>query len=212
MDGAKERTAKRWLNLLNNSTARDDIRFRQVSAADLGQIGVRTLAVYGMKSKWRSSAEILQDCLPKVKVAYIEEAGHAHPWERPKDFLYHLHHFLDECERLCPDSSFCRRKHERLPLEMAVYLRAAGGVYCQAKTVNVSRNGLLLNCSEMLGRGSEVEILVSVNQNGSNLIIPGKIVRQERDDTGEGEGGRLGVNLIWQGEPHGIWEVFLARH
>jgi pimeloyl-ACP methyl ester carboxylesterase len=204
-----KRTAKRWLKLLNNTSARDDIRFRQVSAAALGQIDVRTLAIYGMESKWRSSAEILHDCLPRVEVAYIEKAGHAHPWQRPEEFLNQLFHFLAESDRLAPDASHSRREYERLPVEMAVYLRTAAGIYYPAKTVNASRNGLLLDCPETPKRDSEIEILAPMSQDGSNLIIPGKIVREARDEAGEGF--RLGLNLLWQGERQRIWEEFLAR-
>jgi pimeloyl-ACP methyl ester carboxylesterase len=204
-----DRTAKRWLNLLNSTTARDDIRFRQVSAADLGQINVRTLATYGMESKWRSSAEILGNCLPNVEVAYIEKAGHAHPWERPRDFFHQIHHFLAESDRRDPDSSQDHRKYERFPLEMPVYLRTAGGIYYPARTVNMSRNGLLLDCPEALGRGSEIEIVVTMNQNDSSLIIPGKIVREARDDAEAGF--QLGVDLLWQGERHETWEEFFPK-
>jgi len=208
-----ERTAKRWLELLHRTTARKDIRFRQVSAADLAQIYVRTLAIYGMESKWRSSAEILQDCLPKVEVAYIEEAGHAHPWERPEDFLNHLVPFLAESDRLDPDPSRSRRQYERLPVEMAVYLRTAAGIYYPARTLNASRNGLLLDCPEALGGNGEIEIVAPIHRQDSSLVIPGRIVREVKDDAGEGF--RLGLNLLWQDEPeeqHEIWEKFLARH
>jgi pimeloyl-ACP methyl ester carboxylesterase len=205
-----ERTAKRWLNLLNNTTARNDIRFRQVSAADLSRIDIKTLSIYGMESKWRSSAEILADCLPKVEVAYIQKAGHAHPWERPEEFFHQLHHFLAESDRLDPDSARSRRQYERFPLEMSVCLRTAGGIYYPARTVNASRNGLLLDCAEMLGRGAEIEIVAPMHQPGPSLIIPGEIVRETQDDSGEGF--QLGVHLLWQGEGHETWEAFLARH
>jgi pimeloyl-ACP methyl ester carboxylesterase len=208
-----ERTAKRWLELLHRTTAREDIRFRQISAADLSQVDIRTLAIYGTKSKWRSSSDILQDCLPKVEVAYIDQAGHAHPWERPEDFLNHLVPFLAESDRLDPDPSHSRRQYERLPVEMPVYLRTAAGIYYPARTLNASRNGLLLDCPEALGGNREIEIVAPMQQEGSTLVIPGKIVREARDIAGEGF--RLGLNLLWEGEPdgqHEIWEEFLARH
>lgn len=204
-----ERTAKRWLTLLNNTTAREDIRLRQISAADLGQIDVRTLAIYGRESKWRSSAEILGDCLPKVEVAYIEQAGHAHPWERPQDFFRHLYRFLQESDRLAPAGSPDQREWERYPLEIPVYLLTAGGIYYPARTVNASRQGLLLDCPEALGQGAEIEIVAAINQTGSNLIIPGKIVREARED--DGEGYRVGIDLLWQDGPHKTWEEFLSN-
>ena len=203
------RTAKRWLTLLNNTTARDDIRLRQVSADDLRRIGVSTMAVYGMKSKWRSSGEILRDHLPRIEVAYIAKAGHAHPWERPEDFFNHLHHFLEKVEHSDLDSS-CRRKHERFPLEMGAFLQTAGGIRYPARTLNVSRNGIMLDCPKTTGRVLEVEIEV-VNQDGRSLSIPGKIVRESRYEAEEGEGVVLGVKLLRQGEEGEIWKEFLAQ-
>jgi pimeloyl-ACP methyl ester carboxylesterase len=205
-----ERTAKRWLKLLDETSARDDIRHRQVSATDLGRIGVRTLAVYGTESKWRSSAEILRECLPEVEVVYVDKAGHAHPWERPDVFFRHVHRFLAASECLDADLSFSRRQFERFPLEMAVALRTAGGMHYPARTVDVSRTGLRLGCSGRLGRGSAVEVVAPVDEGGSSLIIPGEIVRTARDEAGEGF--RLGVSLLWGGEVSRVWEELLAGH
>jgi pimeloyl-ACP methyl ester carboxylesterase len=204
-----ERTAKRWLDLLNNTTARDDIRIRQVAAADLSRIAVRTLAIYGMESKWRSSAEILGDCLPQAEVVYIANAGHAHPWERPDEFCHRVEHFLAAGDRFDPDFSRDRRKYERVPLEMTVTLGRAGGIYYPARTVNVSKNGLLLDIPGEAGLDREIEVVTTLNQAGLTLTIPGRIVRKDRDEAGVVH--RLGVDLLWPGKRDQAWEEFLAK-
>ena len=204
-----DRAAKRWLKLLHTTTAREDIRFRQVSATDLRQIAVRTLAIYGMESKWRSSAEILGDCLPKVEVAYIEKAGHAHPWERPEDFCLHLHNFLAASDRLHPGFSRDRRKYERVPLELPMSLQSSGGIYYPTRTVNVSGKGLLLECPQGVELDREIEIVATMNHGSLTLTIPGRIVRREMDEAGAVH--QLGVDLLWPGEPNKTWEEFLAK-
>jgi pimeloyl-ACP methyl ester carboxylesterase len=204
-----DRTAKRWLQLLNTTTAREDIRYRQVSAADLGQIAVRTLAIYGVESKWRSSAELLGDCLPQVEVVYIEKAGHAHPWERPEDFCRHLHNFLAASDRLHPESSGDRRRYERVPLELTMSLRSAEGIYYPTRTMNVSKRGLLLECPQGVEPESEIEVVVTINQKSSTLTVPGRIVRAEMDKAGAVH--QVGIEL-WLGERNKTWEEFLAAH
>jgi pimeloyl-ACP methyl ester carboxylesterase len=204
-----ERTAKRWLDLLHNTTARDDIRCRQIAAADLSRIAVRTLAIYGMESKWRSSAEILGDCLPQVEVVYIENAGHAHPWERPKEFCHQVQHFLATSDRLDPNFSPDRRQYERVPLEMTISLRSSGGIYYPARTVNVSQNGLLLDIFWEAKLDREIEIVTDRNQAGLTVTIPGRIVRKDRDEAGVVR--RLGVDLLWPGDRDKTWEEFLAK-
>ena len=204
------RTAKQWLNLLNTTSARDDIRFRQVSATDLSQIAVKTLAIYGAESKWRSSAEILRNFLPRVEVVYIEKAGHAHPWERPEEFYRHVHNFLAASHRLHPEFSRDQRQHERVPLELAISLHSAGGIYYPTKTVNVSKTGLLLECPQGVELDRGIEIVATMNQDSLNLTIPGRIVRGERDEAGAVH--QLGVSLLWPGECNKTWEEFLAQH
>jgi hypothetical protein len=198
------------LNLLNTTSARDDIRFRQVSATDLSQIAVKTLAIYGAESKWRSSAEILRNFLPRVEVVYIEKAGHAHPWERPEEFYRHVHNFLADSHRLHPEFSRDHRQYERVPLELATSLHVAGGIYYPTKTVNVSQAGLLLECPQGVELDRGIEIVAIMNQDSLNLTIPGRIVRGERDAAGAVH--RLGVSLRWPGECNKAWEEFLAQH
>jgi pimeloyl-ACP methyl ester carboxylesterase len=203
-----ERTAKRWLKLLNTTSAREDIRSHRISADNLKEINIRTLAVYGMGSKWCSAAKILGDLLPNVEMAYIDKARHNHPWERPKEFFQILHNFLAESDRLSPEDPRDNRRFERFPWEMPVSLRISRGIGYPARTVNVSRQGLLLDFPEALGMGSEIEIVATLNQNGGNLVIPGKIVRESRDEAGEGF--RLGVDLLWPGGGPKAWDEFVA--
>ena len=89
-----DRTAKRWLELLHTTTAREDIRSREFSVKDLRRVKLPTLAIYGTESKWRSSSEVLRDYLPECDIVYVEKAGHFHPREKPNIFLQHLWRFI----------------------------------------------------------------------------------------------------------------------
>jgi pimeloyl-ACP methyl ester carboxylesterase len=88
------RTAKQWVELLNTTTAREDIRFREFSREELQSVRLPTLAIYGMESKWKSSIEILKKHMPFCETVYVNGAGHFHPWERPGVFLEHLCRFF----------------------------------------------------------------------------------------------------------------------
>jgi pimeloyl-ACP methyl ester carboxylesterase len=203
-----ERTAKRWLKLLNSTSAREDIRSGQLAVADLREMDIRTLAVYGMGSKWCSAAKVLGNLLPNVEIAYIDKARHNHPWERPQEFFQLLHRFLAASDRLSPEAPQDQRRFARFPWEMPVSLRLSSGNGYPARTVNVSRQGLLLDFPEALGTGSEIEIVATLHQNGEHIVIPGKIVRETRDEAGESF--RLGVDLLWPGPDPKAWEEFVA--
>jgi hypothetical protein len=71
-------------------------------------------------------------------------------------------------------------------------------------------DGLLLHCSQILGHGFEIEVITTMKQNGSTLIIPGRIVREESDEAGAV--CRLGVELLWPDARNKAWEELLAKH
>jgi|GEM_PF-384183 len=204
---AGERTADRWLRLLQTTTARDDIRLRPLAAVDLQQVEARTLAIYGGESHWRSSGEVLRSYLPRVEVVYVDQAGHAHPWERPGVFCHHVGRFLMESEQLYGMAAADRRQYERHPLQMAVLVRSPGGLYHPAATVNASLNGLLLRGTPKADPGSDIEVAAAIRQQG--LIIPGKIVRVEQDE--EDRTRQWGVELRWEGERPEAWMEMLGQ-
>jgi pimeloyl-ACP methyl ester carboxylesterase len=203
-----ERTARRWLQLLQTTTAGEDIRVRQITAADLRGLVMAALATYGTESKWRSSGGILENCLPNVEVAYVEGAGHAHPWERPKIFLQHLRRFLSANDRLDPILSKERRTYQRLPLQMPVSLLDAAGSRYPGRMVDASQGGVLLECPQIFAWGRELEILTAIDQGGEILSLAGKVVREDEVDAGAIS--RFGVELL--SERNKAWEAFLAEY
>lgn len=194
------RTAKRWLELLNNTTAREDIRFRQITETDLRSIEVKTLIIYGTESKWRSSSEILGNCLPNVEVVHIEGAGHAHPWERPQIFYQYLRRFLGSSDRQNPYLSKERRKYQRVALKIPVSLFSATGCRYQGRIIDASLGGVLVEGPQVFGRGRE--ILTTIDQTGDIIILPGKVVREATP--------RFGVELSC--EQNKAWEEFLEEY
>ena len=200
------RTAKRWLELLNTTTAREDIRLRQITETDLRRIELETLIVYGTESKWRSSGEILRNCLPNVEEVYIEGAGHAHPWERPQVFYQYLRRFLSASDRLDPYISKERRRYQRLPLQIPVSLSDAAGCRYPGTMVDASLGGVLLECPQAFGWGRE--ILTALDQAGEIITLPGKVVREEKVEAGARP--RFGMELLC--ERNKPWEEFLAEY
>ena len=141
-------------------------------------------------------------------MAYIDKARHNHPWERPKEFFQILHHFLEAATASPLRNRETIEGLNAFPGRCRYHCGFPGETGYPARTVNVSRQGLLLDFPEALGTGSEIEIVSTLNQNGEDLVIPGKIVRETRDEAGEGF--RLGVDLLWPGGGPTAWDEFLA--
>jgi pimeloyl-ACP methyl ester carboxylesterase len=93
--GAGKRSARRWLRLLESTSARQDFR----AGADLRPGQLRRfdrplLAVYGETSPNRPTGHYLGAGLPKGKLVIVPGVGHFHPVTRPEFFRDTLLGFL----------------------------------------------------------------------------------------------------------------------
>lgn len=101
LPGSSSRSARRWLQLLANSTLRSD--FQQagdVTPAQLSQLHRPVLAVYGDQSPARRTGEHLAAHVPYCQTVLVPEARHFHPSTHPQFFRATLLKFLHEL-KLC---------------------------------------------------------------------------------------------------------------
>jgi pimeloyl-ACP methyl ester carboxylesterase len=176
-----EKTVKRWLRLLNETTARVDFRSRELSVRDFLEIETPTLVTYGMKSKWKSSGDILRKHLPHPRVSYVEGAGHAHPWERPGDFVQRWFEFIASAEETAPYAGRERRRYGRYEFHMRLDLWVGKDDFYPVETVNVSMTGLLVLCPRSMEIGSEVTFFPPADsEEDRREPVRGRVVRLGR--------------------------------
>ena len=107
-----QRTAERWLKLMNTTTAKRDLTsVAGLTPERLAAIRQPTLLLYGERSPVLPSLMGLRECLPNCQSEIIEEAGHFFPLTRPNLLLEKFTRFLSGFE------SQNRRHAERLALE-----------------------------------------------------------------------------------------------
>jgi pimeloyl-ACP methyl ester carboxylesterase len=92
---AGSRNAVRWLRMLRDTTAREDItRSRDPTALQLAQLNKPTLLVYGGCSHAMPTATALQQLWPHAQTDIIPHAGHLFPLEYPERLLFTVGRFL----------------------------------------------------------------------------------------------------------------------
>jgi pimeloyl-ACP methyl ester carboxylesterase len=200
------RTAARWLEMLTKTTARQDIRQRSISFEDLGNIAVPTLAVYGQKSKYVQSAEILRQSMRKVRVHYVQNAGHFHPWERPADFIEIWQRFICEIESRHRFSGKERRKHDRFEVIFPLTLYGAREKKFAAKSVDVSKQGLLVSSLLELEIGAKVQLFAKEGGKDERIFLTGRVVRRSRNENTAEQ--MFGIELVEEQESK-AWESFI---
>lgn len=92
-NGAR-RTAERWLQLLRTTSAWKELHEGGLQPADLGRIDHPCLLIYGDRSRWLKTSQILKASLPRARAVIVPGAGHFFPLLRPVVFLSHLEAFL----------------------------------------------------------------------------------------------------------------------
>ena len=99
-----------------------------------------------------------------------------------------------------------RRQHDRFVLRFPVDIRCESGDYLVAKSINVSKKGLLIKSDTTnLDIGSDVEVISRVNLGGKRIASKGKIVRIDR--TKSNEKHRFGIELAGES---GEWKKFIS--
>jgi pimeloyl-ACP methyl ester carboxylesterase len=95
--GGGNRSAGRWLELLNTTTAREDLKDPSgLTIERLAEIRQPVLAMYGEKSPMVKSLRGLAEHLPWCETVIIPEAGHFFPLGRAALFVDKLSVFLEE--------------------------------------------------------------------------------------------------------------------
>jgi len=191
---------------LNTTTAREDVRLREVSVEKLRRIELPTLVIYGSESMWKSSGEILRECLPNLNTVYVENAGHCHPWEKPERFLQNWRRFISAIDARSQYVGRDRRRHKRFKLRFPLSLREIGDASYPAATLDVSKGGLLIESSRNLRVDGEVEVAAILNQDGQRVVVRGKVVRMDREKPGTDY--RFGIELFDGGQ---AWENLLVE-
>ncbi len=97
--GGGVRSAKKWVRLLDNTTAREDLLSPAgLTAGDIEAIRLPTLAFYGEKSTVLSSLYSLERKLPYCRTVILPGVGHFHPLLRPKIFAATVLDYLADIE------------------------------------------------------------------------------------------------------------------
>ena len=95
--GGGNRSAKRWLELLDTTTARQDLTsLAGLTVNTLSKIVHPLLAIYGERSTVLASSQGLQRHLDNCKTVIVPEAGHSFPVTRPEFFVTTVSRFLRE--------------------------------------------------------------------------------------------------------------------
>jgi pimeloyl-ACP methyl ester carboxylesterase len=93
-----QRTAERWLELLNTTTARQDVTSESLTREMIKTIQNPVLGIYGQNSPALPSCYGLKDHLPDCETLIISGAGHFYPLTQPKMFVSAVKNFLKEME------------------------------------------------------------------------------------------------------------------
>jgi pimeloyl-ACP methyl ester carboxylesterase len=99
--GGGNRSAERWLELLDTTTAKQDLTSPAgLTLNELSKITHPTLAIYGEKSTVLPSLCGLREHLPDCKTVVVPGAGHFLPLTRPEFFVTTVSQFLKELEKV----------------------------------------------------------------------------------------------------------------
>jgi pimeloyl-ACP methyl ester carboxylesterase len=202
-----EKTGKRWLKLLSTTSARKDFRSRKIPIRDLLKIDIPTLVSYGMRSKWKSSSEVFREHLPNPQIVYVDGAGHAHPWERPGDFLQSWLDFVTNLEDSVAYSGGERRRYARHEVRLRLDLSIGGANLYSVKTVNVSLSGIMIVCHRPIEIGSRVEFFTENGLDGWSHKIRGRVVRL--GDALLDSDHRIGIEFMQKGQSSRVLENWI---
>ncbi len=98
--GGDNRSAKRWLRLLCETTARDDfLSDGRLIPKAVASVKFPVLLAYGQRSPHLASCRRLAELVPHSQTAIIHGGGHFHPASRAEAFARHLADFLGQTDR-----------------------------------------------------------------------------------------------------------------
>ncbi len=96
--GGSRRTAERWVQLLEGTTARQEfLKGEPMTCDQLAQLHKPTLAVYGENSPTLPTAHALKELWPHTQFEFVPHAGHFFPLSKPERLLIPAQKFLAGC-------------------------------------------------------------------------------------------------------------------
>jgi pimeloyl-ACP methyl ester carboxylesterase len=198
-----QRTAERWLELMRNTTAKQDFTSMAGLTLDkLAAIPHPTLAIYGEHSAVMPSCRGLLNHLAQCQTAIVPGGGHFFPLTHQTLFVDLVSQFLEEVARQD------RRQHGRVQRRLPVEFQDPSNCSYQGLTVNVSRQGLLVDSPQELRVGVEVNIVVTPQPFGPKISLRGMVVRGNGQENGHDR--RFGIRLYPEGRDFTSWQEFLA--
>jgi len=210
---ADKRTLKRWLELLDKTTAREDFCCRDISREELLKINVPTLVTYGMESKWKISRTDLRTYFPNPEVRYLEAAGHAHPWEKPGIFLKLWRAFLDSVEAspglVLPYEGRERRKYIRHKIHTQIELQIGGAPGFHVEAIDMSLAGVLVISPRALKLGSTISLVTPHSVKNQHHTLEGCVVREATVPTGKDRA--FGIHIPFEGRNREICAEWLEH-
>ncbi len=95
------RAAKKWLRLLETTTAQRDFQFgSDLKVDDFRSLSMPLYVPYGENSMTLPSGFAISEAMPSARFEVIQKAGHFFPSSRPFDFVKRVSSFLKEEGRL----------------------------------------------------------------------------------------------------------------
>jgi tetratricopeptide (TPR) repeat protein len=99
-----------------------------------------------------------------------------------------------------------RRQYTRLAIRFPVDIHTKNtGEYIVAKTLNISKRGLLVETDAPIQLNSDIEVISKIDSDGKRITSKGKIVRIASKINSEKQ--KFGIELIGD---NGVWEKFMA--
>jgi pimeloyl-ACP methyl ester carboxylesterase len=201
--GGGNRSAERFCELLNTTTARQDVlAVAGLTTENLTNIRCPALLIYGRRSQLMSSYYGLESCLTYCKSILISEADHFFPVTHPEIFVNMVRDFLEDVQ------GKERRKVRRFLFNLPVELRNNATRGFAVSTLNISQKGLLIESLKKLEVGCEIEIIASLDQKNQPVNIKGKVIRIAEDPSIKNY--QFGIELSDEGSGYTAWKNFVS--
>lgn len=104
--GDSQRTAKRFLKLIDTTTAWQDVTADEnLTVESLQSLKIPTLAIYGEQSPNLPTAKALSQCWTHAHLQFVPHAGHFFPVSQPEKFISAVEDFWNSISPIRPDLS-----------------------------------------------------------------------------------------------------------
>ena len=169
--------AKRWLQLLNTTSARKDFGDNAgLTEKKIRNVQHPTLTMYGENLNAGESLQALQRILPRCQQAMFPGAGHFFP-------LTHSRLFVEKTLKfLAGQSAADRRSSIRWSLDnMFLEIHSRDLTSFTASCIDISKHGILIRTNQNMDIGSEISAFASLESQTIDIALRGTIVRESRE-------------------------------